>query len=339
MKNKTILRATAMTIFAIVLILSCSKQQMTTEDFALNYELPNDIAKHVIQQNGLLKFENKESFDLVFQILESENKRHNDLLQEYCVEMTSQSLEYKEISKANEFAVYEAFEESLGFKSLRARIAMDEAVWLNNRELDLANDPDNHCIVGSEMRTLFNENGEIMIGNSIYVVGENWLVYEITNGSFQILESLRETGLNEQKSQHLTIHNQESNLKADDCKLNQDKVYYNNYAIDYRVKCRVTITNAVFWHYAKAETTHYIYDGQGGWDKEPADLEVHVSGLIRNSDCGITTTPFNNSDAKSNVKSISVKQSFGTTVKAQNGEVFSVHYVNDTSVFNVVLDW
>ena len=338
MKNKTILRATAMTIFAIVLILSCSKQQMTTEDFALNYKLPNDIAKHVIQQNGLLKFENKESFDLVFQILESENKRHNDLLQEYCVEMTSQSMEYKEIFKANEFAVYETFEESLGFKSLRARIAMDEEVWLNNRELDLANDPDNHCIVGNEMRTLFNENGEIMIGNSIYVVGGNWLVYEINNGSFEILESLRETGHNGQNNQQIIIHNQVNNLKAGDCKLNQDNIEYENYIINYRVKCRVTITNAVFWHYAKAELTHYIYDGQGGWDKEPADLKIELRGPFRNQDCESPTAMNANTD-ESDVKSTSVKRTFGATGKAKNGEIWSDNYVNDSIVKRIILDW
>ena len=54
--------------------------------------------------------------------------------------------------------------------------------------MDFENDPDDHFIDGDNYRALFNVDGEVMIGESIYKMTEEGY-YQIVDGDMEILHS------------------------------------------------------------------------------------------------------------------------------------------------------
>lgn len=84
----------------------------------------------------------------------------------------------------------EDLEISLGFNSLRKKILLEEDAWLATEGEIIDDDPDNHYIVDEVIRTLLNENAEVKIEGSIYVMLEIATV-QIVNGSIESLDSVR----------------------------------------------------------------------------------------------------------------------------------------------------
>jgi len=58
------------------------------------------------------------------------------------------------------------------YGSLRQKIAADEEAWLAHEELDEATDPDNHFVDDEYVRTILNAEGQVRIGDSVYVHAE-----------------------------------------------------------------------------------------------------------------------------------------------------------------------
>jgi len=96
----------------------------------------------------------------------------------------------KEI-KFSEQGIYEAFETALSFNSLRDKIFTEHLNFLNNAEPNWDENPDNHFIGLPEIRAAFNVGVEIRIGNSVFIVTDNYF-YEITYLDGDLLDIVRE---------------------------------------------------------------------------------------------------------------------------------------------------
>jgi len=90
----------------------------------------------------------------------------------------------------NPFAVYEAFEKYHSFFSIRKLLKEKEDKWLESKELIMEEDPSIYPL-SERCLTIANNDGEYMIDNRIFRVEQDGLVYEITDGNFEILEKIR----------------------------------------------------------------------------------------------------------------------------------------------------
>jgi hypothetical protein len=310
----------------IQFINSCSKDINDTEN-QISYELPTTLVTGVQNLDGILAFKDQNTFDIVLENLETENKNW----------LTRNSTS----DKSQRDIVLQTFEEQFGFNSLRQEINEKEKQWLANSELDIQNDPDNHFIVGDELRSLFNVNNEIIIGSSIYKVFEGWVVIEIKNLDFKELEVLCDNNSFEysQLNENCILHNPPQIKKSSTCKANIDNVEYENYATNYRSKVRITITNAPFIHFVKAEVTKYIFDtAHGDWDKDDGFIEVGVGGKIRDTDCD-DYEYFSKSESEHDVNSLTAKSSFGGAVRVKQEDAFCNSAIDGIDLNQVKLEW
>ena len=329
-------------IIVSILTFSCEHEGISPEmkNPMDSYKLPDVLLKGVHLVDGILLFESQEIFDRVSISLERENEAWKNTINKF-IQDQAKGIDIENPFEVNENFVLELFEESLSFKSLRARICRDEELWLKDSELDFSKDPDNHFIVGDELRAVINENHEIGIGSSMYKVYRNWEVVEIQELDFSLLEELRNSDLEEIRSRQIgyVFHNF-SVFKgtAIECEVNHSDTEYNNYKTNYKSKCRLTITNGPFVHFVKGETTNYKMNSRGNWKKEKCDHEIAIGGMIYDTGCNNGTT-FDNSGSDDNEKSFSVKSSFGGSVRAKNNEISSSHYIDGSFVEHIILNW
>ncbi|NOZ46577.1 MAG: hypothetical protein GXO79_07315 [Chlorobi bacterium] len=308
-----------------------AKQQNVNEQSLTSYELPTILTEGVSNKNGLLKFRDQKTFDKVIKTLEEENIRWNTLFEEKWKGLSDEEFEDKE-EKTNfkENLVYEEFENHFSHHSLRAKIYEQEEIWLSNEELDFEHDPDNIAIIGDELRTVLNEDAEIMIGNSIYKIIGDWVIYEITDGNFETLYKLRDDDKTIYKN--VVIHNQETESKS--CYANKHRTNYINYRTNRMAKIRVTITNSTFGHFAKAETTSYKKKKRR-WVKYKTSVKARIFGHARDTDCKMCDDPkdcgFDPGTVSKTAKYVKAKYPFGSAARAQDGEIGSYHYVDGWS--------
>ena len=79
----------------------------------------------------------------------------------------------------NEDAIYEGFEQSLGFNSFRVKLTNDIDLWLDiqtnpDMMINEENDPDNNTLVLESDRALYNMGGEVVVLDSL----QNPIIYK-----------------------------------------------------------------------------------------------------------------------------------------------------------------
>lgn len=82
-------------------------------------------------------------------------------------------------------------EESLGFSSLRAKLKSDFDALNEQGFASLDNIPAEHFIASSSLRSIFNQNDEVMIGESIWVYYNADFMVEITDASLETRNAVR----------------------------------------------------------------------------------------------------------------------------------------------------
>ncbi len=344
MKTKSFLLA-ALLFISVFIFNSCTKENQLVNNQRkkfLHYTLPDKLKEDITHENGLLKFNDKKTFDEVLSLLEIEDKKWNKAFSMHYSSYTCEEIDsIAEVIGFNENLVYETFENHHSFYSLRAKIAKEEQVWLNNKVLDLDNDPDNHHIVGNEYRSVINENSELMIGKSIYKIKENWTVYEITDGNFATLKQLR-NGYLKSKSPDLhnvIIHNSEDNLKgSDNCKSNHSDTEYENYKTDYLLKARLTITNSLFGHFVKAESWKYKRKRRR-WRKKRGIHCIAIWGNVRIDNCSGDEYSADINGCSNDDKHYSLKNVANGKFVAKSGAISSKHTIDGIYAEKIVLNW
>ena len=131
---------------------------------------------------SMLAFKDKETARKLFFQLKDEIKALNNAFVEEWGHLDEEAINFKEdkIGFDSHKPLYD-FELKYGLNSMRNiyRKKMDK--WLQNGMLDEKNAPDNDYPFNEVEMTLFGENGEIMIGTSIYVMQKD-KTYEIKDG-------------------------------------------------------------------------------------------------------------------------------------------------------------
>jgi hypothetical protein len=119
--------------------------------------------------NGILEFTDFTHFRNAVDYLEEENEKHVDNFLSTYSDLDDDELFDKEQELSfSDYVPSENFESSKGFSSRRAYVETAIQDWLNHEVLDDANDPDDWDNLDEEMRTFFNEDGNVKIGGEVY---------------------------------------------------------------------------------------------------------------------------------------------------------------------------
>jgi len=298
--------------------------------------LPDNLVQGVELQNGVLKFKTLDQLKSVIAVLEEESvnlyttfkEKHKDLNEE-------ELFNAMEEENFNSQEVYESFENYFGFKSLRTKISEEETIWLNNEELDMDKNPNNHFIVGDAERTVLSCNCDLMVGNSIYLVQKDFSIIEITNGDFSTLQKI--LNKNKESLKNVVYHTQyqisENNKGLWRYNADESGTYKTG---DYKMEYRVTITNGIWWHFVKATTDSYYKKGWS-WKKRYTTVSAAFGGTVWNGDgvelvraAGDETTYGSTSTTKSD---------YGVSIKTKKNQILSSHYVNSVSTKDLSLTW
>ncbi len=212
------------------------------------YELPNELKYGVTIKNGMMVFPNVESYDKLTTLLEEENQKYVDQYFASKAGMTEAELDSFIVENEDDlFEVYNAFECYHSFYSARKLYFDKTNEWLNmcTDIVDFESKPFAKPI-SERLQPFANIDGEYMIGNTIYCVEDDGLVYEIRNSDFKALNSIRNNSGIELRSanSNVIIHRSEvrrASLKA--------STYDNVDVSDSETECKsyVRKTHNHFW--------------------------------------------------------------------------------------------
>ena len=224
-------------------------------------------------------------------------------------------LEAKELEIGfSEEGVYIDFENQLNFNSLRKHISDLELVFLNNENPDWENNPNSHFIPFVEERTLFNEYGEIKIGDYIYILKKD-IAIKILDSNYETALAMRNVANGLDKFENIEVINMNteySNLKSTNsgCHYNSGQGFNYPNTNSKFIEVVVGVRNSFFgigYSVAYAETTNYQKKNCCSYTKKIANTKSKVSGDL----CGYGSGSFTTDVKNKNVKSLTQKKTLG----------------------------
>jgi len=217
------------------------------------------------------------------------------------------------------------FERRYRFSSLRKKIDALEEIWLNNEELDLRNDPDNHFIDENALRTLLNENEEVVIGRSIYKFTDRGYI-EISGRSFETLSQLDVQNINANDlPENVKLVGDFDANRAEGCHSSKRNSGYKTSG-NKRIKWVISHWTHPWGRRAMAKTKNYKKRGNR-WKKRRsycfATVGGSVSGSDGNCDSSVNFNPGGGYASHGNKKKI--KHSISVQTKTLSGWMNSGH--------------
>jgi hypothetical protein len=191
------------------LFYSCQKEDISEK--APKTKLANTKASDpytgITVQYGMPVFQNQKHYEDVLTALETACDAHNDAFATTWASLDDDA--YNDRADALGFddeKPLKEFEARFRYNSLRNKIRIEEENWLNRPTLDEDNDPEDKYFTEDDYeQTAANAQGEYKIGKSIFVGRDNTKLYEILDGSFSTLDSLRR-GLISTTKRNIKIH-------------------------------------------------------------------------------------------------------------------------------------
>lgn len=242
----------------------------------------------------------------------------NDDLDKMSIEEKEKAFDELEAKESeigfSEEGVYINFENQLNFKSLRKHISDLEEDFLNNESPDWENNPDAHFIPFTNERTLFNQFGEIKIGEFIYVLKEN-IALKITDSNYETALTIRNITNGYDKFDNVEVENMngaEYYLKstASGCHYNSAQGFNYPNTNSKFIEVYVGVRNTFFgigYSVAYAKTTNYQKKNCCSYIKKIASTKSKVSGDY----CGYGSGSFTTNILTRNRKSLTQTKNLG----------------------------
>ncbi len=210
----------------------------------------------VVLDGDMLSFESNEHVEQVLECLEQAYENHQDAFEAQYGDLSDDEMELiEEEIGFDDYLPLRDFENALGFASLRNKIEIEEEAWLNNEEPDWDNDPDDHFVVDEVTRTIFSENGQLMVAGELVDVST--------------LEELQEGS---------------ADSRSNGCKTGKSKSQNINYASGYRMRKRIAIRSYPWHTYVKARTISYKRK-RGRWKRHRRRICAQAGGYVWEVDC------------------------------------------------------
>ncbi len=316
-------------------ISSCKKDENTIKESKfqatvksnIDYTKIKKIKKEVTGQKGsnyLLSFKNLAVLKATLNDLSRQVEELDSVFVETYKDLDDEGINQKEEElNFNEEKPLIDFANNLDFNSLYQKIANEEEIWLNNDELDIENDPDNHFIIDEVERAVLNIDNEIMVGDTIYKLTENG-VFKITDGKTSHLANLDENNLSEN-----VLFEGNGNENRGDCRSGLHNSWWKRSGSK-RIKWVVSHWSHI-WSPRRvaAKTKNYKKRSWFGWKKYRTKCWARVHGYVSGpeGDCS-TQEMFNSPNGSRAYRSHSKKviHKINVSRKTKRGWVKGQHY-------------
>lgn len=261
--------------------------------------------------NGILEFTDFTHFRNAVDYLEAENEKHVDNFLSTYSDLDDDELFDKEQELSfSDYVPSENFESSKGFSSRRAYVETAIQGWLNNEVLDDTNDPDDWDDLDEEMRTFFNQDGNIKIGGEIYHMDD-----------FSGVES----------------------IFADGCKRHKVKKYTKYYGANNnkRFKVRVAATSGPLRLIIKTKVVSQKKKWFG-WGRYRTNVYASVGGAVSDQNCigGIGVSAFKGPKKRRRIKAKYVDWDPEVWHKFQPGAISGTGWAGSSNEqIGLVLNW
>ncbi len=243
-------------------------------------------------------------------------------------------------------------EKNNSYNSMMHQYLIEEENWLNNYELDLNNDPDDKYIDDDVLRLLLNNQGEIIIDNSIYKFVKDDIIIKIKNKNWELLEQIRKAPNNISKytsNDNIVLLNYDPDKSS--CRSNFSKHGFENYKTDRLVKWKASIINTSQYGFpitsVKAKTKSYKRKNRR-WVKYNTHIIAKINSFtlyemgVNNGQCSENNEGtdkdekkveyYNNSEAKCRIGNS------GRPFTIRNNTITMYYYCNGWSK-TYTLDW
>ena len=333
-------------VFTILLTISCQKQQeeiihkndTTLNEFSsLTYDSRINNLTFPIN-NGLLVFNDLNELKNTVSILEEEVNTYDDTFLRTYNSLSSEELDnLEEKIGFDEYTPLKTFITNNNFNALFLKQAKAEEEWLNNEELDITTDPDNHFVEDKALQAILNTQSEVMVGKAIYKMFDFGYII-IEDGSFNTLESIRRNPQN-LAYKNVTIVGDNYVLKGAGCNSGKGKSNF-KYNGSYRIKWKISHRTPITGRRVKATTINYKKKGKR-WKKARAYTKCMAYGFISDlpGDCSkqLNFNPDNVYSDWNNKKSWYHKVWVET--KTKSGWVKGYHYGIAGTSYTSTLTW
>ena len=290
-KNYFILLLTIVMFF----VFGCQKQELLTNDqqkrnnisvFGENVNMDYSDIKVI---NGMLSFENLDSFRSFYNQLEKSNYQYQAIIIEQLKEMNEKEInEFYDTYSVDDFLVLRTVEKKFNFASLRKHIEILEFDY--NKVFDQSKliNPDDHYIDNHTLRTLLNENCEIIIGNSIFVFFSEEVIVEIFNKDYITLKLINTNNLDVfLKKGKIKIYGDYDD--NEDCKggcrenisTSWDVHTWWERSTKRKIEGKIVVRNnaITFTHYIMAYTKTHYWTGSR-WKNWRTDIYTSIGGYV-----------------------------------------------------------
>jgi hypothetical protein len=272
-------------VLASIMLVACNETQPTDDGLNKKNEM---VPQGISVVNGILCFDTEQNCNYALNFLEMEQSyRENNFLSK-CGNLTVEGYEEAEaLTGYSENEVYEEFEHTYGFNSLRKKIHEEETMWLETlgaEEPDPAEDPDNHFVFDIGMRTILNEYCEIKIGDHFYKFFKGGYI-DILDGDYEKLLVLRNNIDAAMDMDNINIVGnsiEESYGRSlPPCNGSEYDVFYKS-GSGFRIKCKVGIGYRLFHRYTYAKTINYKRTGNNvdKWKRVRGNTTCRVWGDV-----------------------------------------------------------
>ncbi len=331
-------------ILILPLLFGCEKETLVEKNAeGITYTGSDGEGRGLV--GGMLQFNTWQSFLDTMSELSAAAEVRDDAFIAKWGHLSEDAFAAKEVELGyNENQPYIDFEnEFSGFVSLRKTVKDEENAWLYNEVLDDNNDPDNHFVWETEMRSLLNTKAQVRIKDTLIQMTRFGYV-KVTDGDLNKLAQLETGNANQLNLSNVVImgpyfgsnggngtENNPTCIGTED----DDRYWYpvNNRRI--KGKQRLKPASYPWGSNIKSKTVHYKKSGIFGWTRSRATITAAIQGESVNEFCNL---PSNNSLTKTRyAKEVDVKISVpyysGYQIKTKYQKLKSVHK-RDAATYN-----
>lgn len=269
---------------------SCEKRKTNAKESEFQFDTNSQIVYSNIQNlniaslrgdsgcEEILVFETMDDFKHTMNELERQCEAYDDAFVAHFDDLDEEELYDKEQElNYSEFKPNTDFESYFGFASSNADYLVAEAQYLEQGDLNEADDPDNHFIGEPEERSLLNACNEVMINDTIYKLNENGY-FEISDGDFGKLALLDAFGEDLPENVRFVGGENSSSMRESTCK--QKKIKNNrknNSSNSRRIMWWLKKSNNPWLSYFTAKTKNFKKIN-GKWKKYRTKAKAGVEG-------------------------------------------------------------
>lgn len=341
-----------MAVLGALAVSSCEKPKTNAPVSEFEFDTNSQIAYSNIQNlniaslrggsgcEEILAFETMEDFKHTMNELERQCEAYDDAFVAHFADLDEEELYNKEQElNYSEFKPNTDFENYFQFAFSNADYLVAEANYLEQGDLNEAEDPDNHFIGEPEERSLLNICNEVVINDTIYKLTENGY-FEISDGDFGKLALLDAFGEDLPENVRFVGGENSSSMRITTCKLQESKENCkNNSSNSRRIKWWLKKSNNPWGSYFTAKTKNYKKKN-GGWKKYRTRAKAGVEGHTYTFCEGGVGTEYTYKEKSKKRRTVRKKiriKYYNQYIKS--GEVKGYHYGAGGIEHNSVLIW